>query len=143
MLPTIEQIGTLGVTSEAYADTWVGRTRRLPNLKTLELRRYWIPIQGPERSHWILRFTRGSGGDWSHLDVEAAGRPSADMLAEELVGLARVFECESLAAPHDVLPLFADFAGSHVAKPEPPPRVLADSPRKARKKARVSKSRRR
>ncbi len=142
-LPVIDRITTLGVTSYARAGTWVGRTRRRTNLETLELRRWWIPIQGPERSHWILRFRRGSGGDWTHLDIEAAGRPTPDMLADDIDSLRPVIDFEAITADADVLAMFDGFAGARIAKPPPPAPVLAPSPRRARKQARASKSRRR
>lgn len=97
-LPVVRLIKTLGLTTYATAGEWMRRTRPLDNLTTLELRRWWIPIQGPTRSHFILRFTRGKGGQWSKLDVGIAGRPKLSMLADDIESIKRVTKLESLTS---------------------------------------------
>jgi hypothetical protein len=85
-LPIVRKIATLGlINSNSHpAGVWLERTLRVANLTTLELRRYWIPIQGPLRSHFILSFTRGADGAWRELVIEPAGAPTVDMLTEQL-----------------------------------------------------------
>lgn len=86
-LPVVRAIQTLGITSYSAAGVWLARTRSLDNLTTLELRRWWIPYQGPERSHYILRFTRGTDGAWTRLHVDVAGYPTMELLVEDLESL--------------------------------------------------------
>jgi uncharacterized protein (TIGR02996 family) len=85
-LPIVRRIATLGLINSNTnpAGVWLERTLRVENLTTLELRRYWIPIQGPLRSHFILSFKRGADGAWRELVIEPAGGPTVEMLAEQL-----------------------------------------------------------
>jgi len=93
-------VKTFGLTTYIIAGEWLRRTQPLANLTTLELRRWWSPIQGPERSHYILRFTRGKRGQWSKLDVGTAGRPHFDiMLVEDIESIHRVTKLESVTSP--------------------------------------------
>jgi len=106
-LPVIRLVETLGLTTYAAAGEWMRRTRELENLTTLELRRWWIPIQGPTRAHYILRFTRGPTGQWSRLDVGAGGRPQLSMLVDDIESIRRVTKLESVtSADPEVLEAF-------------------------------------
>ncbi len=106
-LPVVRLVKTLGLTTYATAGEWMRRTQPLVNLTALELRRWWIPIQGPTRSHYILRFTRGKTGKWSKLDVGAAGRPELSMLVDDIESIKRVTKLESLTSTEpDVIEAF-------------------------------------
>ena len=97
-LPVVRLIETLGLTTYASAGEWMRRTRALANLTTLELRRWWIPIQGPMRSHYILRFTRGQDGQWSKLDVGTGGRPEPSLLVDDIESIHRVGKLEAVTS---------------------------------------------
>jgi uncharacterized protein (TIGR02996 family) len=83
-LPIVRRIAVLGITSSEPAQVWLERTEPLANLTTLELRPGWIPMQGPTRSHYLLRFTRGERGRWSRLAILPAARPRPSLCERDL-----------------------------------------------------------
>jgi len=100
-LPIVRHIATLGLVSSQPAGVWLERTARAEHLTGLELRRWWIPIQGPQRSHFILSFARTSDGAWRELTIARSGRPTDDMLAQELGSIPATY-LTRITAPADV-----------------------------------------
>lgn len=85
--PVLDHIETFGITSAGNTKTndWLDQTRDRANLKTIEVRRHWIPIQGPTRSHWVLRFHRSPKNQaWSTLTVTPSGRCDVRQITEDL-----------------------------------------------------------
>lgn len=105
-LPIVRRISTLGLVNSQGrpAGVWLEQLRGLENLTTLELRRFWIPLQGPLRSHFILSFKRGADGSWCELEIEPAGAPTLDMLTSQLdtvpATLLRRITASALLHPH-------------------------------------------
>ncbi|HEU0035426.1 MAG TPA: hypothetical protein VFQ53_32675 [Kofleriaceae bacterium] len=124
-LPIVRRIETLGITAEPPSRVWLDRTRRLDHLTTLELRRHWIPIQGPERSHFAMYFTRGKSGEWSRLRIEPTRHVSPQWLGEELVGLP-ADSLEHITVPHAMVAAFRKFRRAEIVTtgapeaPKPP-----------------------
>jgi uncharacterized protein (TIGR02996 family) len=107
-LPITRRISTLGVVNIEPAGVWLARTASLDHLTGLELRRWWIPSQGPTRQHFILSFTRGSDGQWRELTIDRGGRPTADMLEQELASIP-ADSLVRITAPADVHPQLRRF----------------------------------
>jgi len=89
-LPVVRRVEKLGLTVQEPAGYWLERARPLHGLTTIELRPHWIPLQGPTRPHWVLRFTRGGAGRFSRLalqNIRGCGlhmlRPNLDTLAPD------------------------------------------------------------
>lgn len=129
--PLVRKISTLGITSYEDTGAWLTATRSVANLTTLESRKWWIPIQGPQRSHHVLRFTRGSGGAWSKLHIETASHPTSEMLARDLPSIAAATTLEEVTAPAELVPLFKTFKHARIIPigeppaPEPKPKPKA------------------
>lgn len=83
-LPVVRRLEKLGLTVQEPAAFWLERARPLGNLTTVELRPCWIPLQGPGRSHWVLRFTRGADGRFSRLALQPVGHCGLHMLSRDL-----------------------------------------------------------
>lgn len=73
-LPIFRHIETLGITNHEPAGAWLTRTQRLEQVTTLELRRQWVPLHGPQRPHFRLRFHRDAQGRWSNLEIRGPDR---------------------------------------------------------------------
>jgi uncharacterized protein (TIGR02996 family) len=115
-LPIVRRIETLGMVNSEPAALWLRRTVPLDNLRSLELRRWWIPIQGPQRPHYILTFTRGPSGQWSTLAVGSAGRVNADMLTENLSSV-HSSALLKITAPAELHPLLRRFKRAELVAP--------------------------
>jgi uncharacterized protein (TIGR02996 family) len=83
-LPVVRRLEKLGLTVLEPAAFWLERARPLSDLTTVELRPFWIPLQGAGRPHWVLRFTRGADGRFSRLALQNAGRCGLHMLSRDL-----------------------------------------------------------
>jgi uncharacterized protein (TIGR02996 family) len=85
--PVLRKIETLGITGHDTSAWWLERTRELENLETLEMRNWWIPLQGPQRTHAALYFTRGTKRRWSRLRIGTVTAYAESLLARELQDL--------------------------------------------------------
>jgi uncharacterized protein (TIGR02996 family) len=107
-LPVVHLVETLGITNrQTRAGTWLACTAELPILKKLVLRRWWIPVQGPNRSDWVLRFERGASGAWSHLTIVPLRVPRPENIQEDLASLPDTLE--RITAPAVLAPLLKRF----------------------------------
>jgi uncharacterized protein (TIGR02996 family) len=105
--PLVRTISTLGITSHTTSASWLEPTRTLANLTTLEMRNWWIPVQGPQRPHVLMRFTRGSRGRWTRLYVEPVGH-IGELLQEETEALAGE-PLEEITVPANLARYFTRF----------------------------------
>jgi hypothetical protein len=112
-LPIVRRISTLGLVNALPTSTWLDRTRELANLRCVELRPWWIPVQGPQRSHFILSFTRGRDGNWRELAIERSNAPTLDMLAKSLASVP-ADQLVRITAPADVVPVLRRFARAEI-----------------------------
>jgi uncharacterized protein (TIGR02996 family) len=86
-LPIVRRIKKLGLTVTEPSGVWRQRISSLENIRTLEMRPTWIPIQGATRPHLVLTFTRGSDGEFSELELSAVRETNPRRLAIELESL--------------------------------------------------------
>lgn len=109
--PLVRRVATLGVTTTKTSASWLAATRKLANLETLEMRNWWIPIQGPQRAHVVMRFSRGRQGRWSRLSVEPIGHPRTvvSLLEAEVADLAG-HPFEEITVPAALVSYFERFA---------------------------------